>query len=82
MSRQGMSKNTGLDAVVGRSPAAQSKPAVTVAPSKAMVAVDTKPAPDAVRRKAYELYLERVAKGQPGDDRTDWLRAERELVRH
>ena len=43
--------------------------------------VELKPAADAVRKRAYELYVERIAKGQPGDDRTDWIRAERELRR-
>jgi hypothetical protein len=30
-----------------------------------------------VRRRAYEIYLERC--GQPGCDLDDWLQAEREL---
>ena len=33
---------------------------------------------DAVRLRAYELYLERGA--IPGDDVRDWLQAERELL--
>lgn len=43
--------------------------------------VELKPAADAIRKRAYELFLERVAMGQPGDERTDWIRAERELRR-
>jgi hypothetical protein len=43
--------------------------------------VELKPSADAIRKRAYELYLERVAMGQPGDDRSDWIRAERELRR-
>ena len=34
---------------------------------------------DAVRRRAYEIYLARAAKGQPGNAASDWLQAEREL---
>jgi hypothetical protein len=38
------------------------------------------PAPqDEIRRRAYELYLERGE--QPGCDLDDWLQAERELQR-
>jgi hypothetical protein len=33
---------------------------------------------DAVRQRAYELYLERG--GVPGDEVRDWLQAERELL--
>jgi hypothetical protein len=37
-------------------------------------------APDeAIRRRAYEIYLERD--GQPGCELDDWLQAERELER-
>ena len=32
---------------------------------------------DDIRRRAYEIYLERD--GLPGDELDDWLRAEREL---
>ena len=32
-----------------------------------------------IRRRAYEIYLERG--GQPGRDLDDWLQAERELER-
>jgi hypothetical protein len=38
------------------------------------------PAPqEEIRRRAYEIYLERGE--QPGCDLDDWLRAERELQR-
>jgi hypothetical protein len=38
------------------------------------------PAPDEeIRRRAYEIYLERGE--QPGCDLDDWLQAERELQR-
>jgi len=35
------------------------------------------PSQEEVRRRAYEIYLERD--GLPGDELDDWLRAEREL---
>jgi len=35
------------------------------------------PGHDEIRRRAYEIYLERD--GLPGDELDDWLRAEREL---
>jgi len=41
--------------------------------------VEAKPAFDEVRRRAYEIYLERQHTGQPGSPATDWEMAEREL---
>jgi hypothetical protein len=35
------------------------------------------PSDEEIRRRAYEIYLERG--GLPGDELDDWLRAEREL---
>ena len=35
------------------------------------------PSRDEIRRRAYEIYIERC--GLPGDELDDWLRAEREL---
>jgi hypothetical protein len=35
------------------------------------------PSHEGIRRRAYEIYLER--NGHPGDELEDWLRAEREL---
>jgi hypothetical protein len=35
------------------------------------------PSDEEIRRRAYEIYLERG--GLPGDETDDWLRAEREL---
>jgi Protein of unknown function (DUF2934) len=35
------------------------------------------PSHEEIRRRAYEIYLERD--GHPGDELDDWLRAEREL---
>lgn len=37
------------------------------------------PTPDAIRSRAWEIYQARVQSGLWGDDRSDWLQAEREL---
>ncbi len=34
---------------------------------------------DAVRQRAYEIYLERISNGGQGDALSDWTRAEREV---
>lgn len=39
-----------------------------------------KPSLEDVRRRAYEIYLERMRAGEPGGPDTDWSRAERELA--
>lgn len=41
-------------------------------------AIDPGPSPDAIARRAYELFLERGA--THGDDLSDWFRAEQELA--
>ncbi len=35
---------------------------------------------EAIAARAYELYLERQRDGTPGDDLSDWCRAEEELA--
>src|SRR5580693_107502 len=45
--------------------------------SRAAAGPDGKSAHDEIRRRAYEIYLERG--GQPGGEIDDWLQAEREL---
>ena len=32
-----------------------------------------------IRAKAHEIYLQRISSGEPGDDLSDWLRAEAEI---
>ncbi len=34
---------------------------------------------DDVRKRAYEIYLERIGKGEPGDAKQDWLKAEQDI---
>jgi lipoate-protein ligase A len=34
---------------------------------------------DRVEKRAYELYQERMITGTPGDDISDWFRAEKEM---
>lgn len=41
----------------------------------------TRPSADEVRRRAYEIYLQRMQSGEPGSPESDWSRAERELTR-
>ena len=35
---------------------------------------------EAIRERAYEIWLERMARGQPGTAETDWHLAELELA--
>lgn len=37
------------------------------------------PSPETVAERAYQIYLERMEKGLPGDERSDWLAAEESL---
>ena len=41
---------------------------------------EMKPASDDIRRRAYEIYLQRINRGEPGSPESDWCRAERELA--
>ena len=43
------------------------------------VSAESPPRDEEIRRRAYEIYLERGE--QPGRDLDDWLQAERELER-
>jgi len=51
-----------------------SSPAKTKTPRVAK----TKPSSEEIALRAYHIYLER--NGAPGDSRSDWLRAEAELI--
>jgi hypothetical protein len=88
MSRQ----NTGNRVPMQTPPAAPRTGTTSQAPARADIygapaiapggqSMEVKPNPDAVRRRAYELYMECTAKGKPGDDKSDWLQAERDLKR-
>lgn len=35
---------------------------------------------EAIRSRAYEIFLARAASGTPGDAQSDWLQAERETA--
>lgn len=59
-------------------PAAAAKPAPVVRGSDHVREV--KPNRDLIRRRAFEIYQERIARGIRGDAQTDWLQAERELL--
>ncbi len=43
--------------------------------------METGHAHEAVAARAYEIYLERQRDGTPGDDLSDWCRAEEEFGR-
>lgn len=47
--------------------------------AKASTINEVKPTADLIQKRAYELYLRRLASGQPGDAVGDWTRAEQEL---
>ncbi len=32
-----------------------------------------------IQKKAYDIYVERMAKNLPGDELSDWLKAEKEI---
>ena len=38
------------------------------------------PTAERIRERAYQIYIERRAKGENGDSLSDWLEAERELT--
>ena len=45
------------------------------------VVAETKPSPDELRRRAYQIYLERLARGEEGSEISDWQQAEASLTR-
>jgi DUF2934 family protein len=48
-----------------------------IRPNAEDTSANQEPSQEEIRRRAYEIYLERS--GLPGDELDDWLRAEREL---
>lgn len=50
------------------------------APMANGASAESKPTVESIRKRAYELYLARAAKGQPGNAATDWTQAERDLL--
>jgi hypothetical protein len=71
MTSQGRGKSKRSEASqVGASP---------VQPHEEDISANHTPSCQAIRLRAYEIYLERA--GLPGDELNDWLQAERELGR-
>jgi hypothetical protein len=71
-----------MSAAAPSTPAPSKSPAASVSQTNHVTStkgVEIKPNADAVRRRAYDLYLRRMAEGGPGDDKADWAQAEREL---
>ena len=60
---------------------AAAKPAAVPAVAEMLKTVQDARLEEEIRRRAYEIYLER--QGSPGDEHQDWLNAEREIrARH
>jgi hypothetical protein len=51
--------------------------ASSIQPNAEDTSANSVPSHEEIRRRAYEIYLDR--NGDPGDELDDWLRAEREL---
>ncbi len=65
---------------------AKNSPVATAAKNSAVVPPaasirEIKPASDDIRRRAYELYCQRNAKGTRGTPEEDWAHAERDLLK-
>ena len=61
-----------------------SRTATITPPSPGQARDQSKPSTasvEQVKRRAYEIYLQRVSAGKPGDAASDWAQAERELRR-
>lgn len=65
-----------------KSPASTQTAGAPVQPAAAQrsIATEVKPSADHIRRRAYEIYTQRLAKGETGTAETDWLQAERDLL--
>jgi Protein of unknown function (DUF2934) len=58
----------------------RARTAASKAPKR--VAKDSmQPSEDEIRVRAYHLYQRRVAAGMAGDEASDWVEAERELLK-
>lgn len=49
------------------------------APAKAVKTSKKAPSHEDISMKAHEIYLERMAKGEPGTPESDWLKAMKAL---
>lgn len=65
-------------ATAKRSPSPVAPSASASPPANA--SAELKPATDQIRRRAYEIYTQRLAQGLRGSPETDWFQAERELT--
>ena len=89
MAKKKIAKKAGTRPATKKSPAkavkkkspARKRPAVPAARTRARTPATAPPsaAPDRIAEIAYQLYLDRLARGVPGDERSDWLTAERAL---
>jgi hypothetical protein len=72
-----MKRNNGTKTPTGKSAESSSRATFPAVDSHR----ELKPNADDIQRRAYEIYLERMARGEPGSCESDWSRAERELAR-
>ena len=63
----------------GKTPQPQSMANSRISNAQPSSSVEAKPTLDDIRRRAYEIYLDRQHTGQSGTPTTDWEQAEREL---
>lgn len=57
---------------------AENKPAQAAAPAR--TPATGRPTQEQIGRRAYEIYLDRCQRGQPGSPHGDWVQAEAELM--
>jgi hypothetical protein len=70
--------NAGATAAPSATPAGGKKRTT----AKPTVEQELKPTIEQIRRRAYEIYLERQGKGAVGSPDSDWVQAERDLARN
>lgn len=67
-------------AVTPNGPAARPATAAPTQPAHSSLQ-EPKPNLDQIRKRAFEIYQDRITRGLQGDAAADWLRAERECAR-
>ncbi|MBC7771589.1 MAG: hypothetical protein H7210_03755 [Pyrinomonadaceae bacterium] len=82
MKRQGSkTTSTSTAASTGHNTAPTPEVAGSQKKPTASVSAEIKPSLDDLRRRAYEVYLNRQSTGTPGTPDSDWKQAEVELTR-
>lgn len=68
-------KSTATSQKKGSGTKAGKAAATRKSPAKAAKAVKQMPSHEEISAKAHEIYLERMAKGEPGNPESDWQQA-------